>query len=345
MNSIALIAFTKRGCGLACEVSRGLAASPDYASATRSVSGPPRYAEEAGIDSYESLSVWTAEHFASDDALVFVGASGIAVRAIAPHVHDKFTDPAVVSIDEAGRFAVPLLSGHVGGANELARAVAGITGGQAVVSTATDVNGMFAVDEWAARNNLAIVERGIAKEISAALLEGRAVGFRSDFDVDWELPAGLTEGDADVGFVVSLGQASKPFAQTLHLVPKTVTVGVGCRRGTDAGVLRRAVFEVLDEANVSPAAVSMLASIDVKKDEPAIHALARAEAWGLRFYSADELAAVPGEFSSSAFVERTVGVGNVCERAACAEGAALLTGKHAGDGVTVALAFMKPELT
>ena len=108
---------------------------------------------------------------------MYVGATGIAVRAIAPYVRDKFHDPAVVSVDEAGRFVVPLLSGHVGGANELARVVAELCGGQAVVSTATDVNELFAVDEWAARRGYAIVERVIAKEISARLLEGASVGF------------------------------------------------------------------------------------------------------------------------------------------------------------------------
>ena len=344
MNSIALIAFTQKGCALARELSQGLAALPDYACAAFSVSGPPRYADEAGIGSYDSLSTWTSMHFAADDALLFVGASGIAVRAIAPHVRDKFTDPAVVSVDEAGRFAVPLLSGHVGGANDLARAVAGITGGQAVVSTATDVNNLFAVDEWAMRNGLTIVERSIAKEVSAALLDGRAVGFRADFDLDWDLPQGVTDGDAEIGFVVSLDEADGPFRHTLHLVPRVVTVGVGCRRGTDAEVLRQAVFDALGEAHVSPLAVSTLASIDVKQDEPAIRALALSEKWNLKFYSAEELAAVPGEFSSSEFVERTVGVGNVCERAACAEGAALIMGKQAGDGVTVALACRSPKV-
>ena len=340
MKSIELIAFTQKGCLLALDVARGLSKAPDYAAATYAVYGPNRFAADLGIEAYESLEDWTAAQFASADALVYIGASGIAVRAIAPHVRDKFTDPAVVSIDEAGRFAVPLLSGHVGGANELARTIAAITGGQAAISTATDVNNLFAVDEWAMRNGFSILERDVARGISAALLDGQAVGFRSDFELDWELPNGVTEGDADLGFVVSLDDTARPFSRTLHLVPRAVTIGVGCRKGTAAETLRAAVFDALHEAHVSPLAVSTLASIDVKKDEPAIHALARSEGWDLRFYTAEELAAVPGEFSSSEFVERTVGVGNVCERAACAEGGKLLMGKQAGDGVTVALAYV-----
>ena len=338
MESISFIAFTRKGCETAKALAAGLAALGGYAGARVSVCGPGRFAAGAGVDAYDDLAAWTAEHFAADDALVFVGASGIAVRAIAPHVRDKFTDPAVVSVDEAGAFAVPLLSGHVGGANELARALAGIAGGQAAVSTATDVNCVFAVDEWAARQGFAIVERDVAKEVSAALLEGKPVGFASDFDLGWELPQGVVDGAADIGFVVSLDEGAQPFPRTLHLVPRVVTVGVGCRRGTGVDALAAAVFGALSRAHVSPRAVRALASIDVKADEPAIRELAQREGWELRFYSVEELAAVPGSFDSSDFVEQTVGVGNVCERAACAAGGSLVAAKHAANGVTIAIA-------
>ena len=267
MQTIGIIAFTKAGCALAKKLADGLGLG------SGSVCGPARFADELGIDAYGSLDAWTQAHFTTDDALIFVGASGIAVRAIAPHVRDKFSDPAVVSVDEAGRFVVPLLSGHVGGANELAREVAAITGGQAAVSTATDVNGLFAVDEWAARHGFAILERSIAKEISAALLDGRPVGFRSDFELD-EKPSGVTEGAADIGFVVSLDDSAMPFPRTLHLVPRVATVGVGCRKGTDPSALEQAVADALAEANVSAKAVTAIASIDVKKDELAILELA-----------------------------------------------------------------------
>ena len=334
MQTIGIIAFTKAGCALAKKLADGLGLG------SGSVCGPARFADELGIDAYGSLDAWTQAHFTTDDALIFVGASGIAVRAIAPHVRDKFSDPAVVSVDEAGRFVVPLLSGHVGGANELARDIAVITGGQAAVSTATDVNGLFAVDEWAARHGFAILERSIAKEISAALLDGRPVGFKSDFELD-EKPSGVTEGAADIGFVVSLDDSAMPFPRTLHLVPRVATVGVGCRKGTDPSALEQAVADALAEANVSAKAVTTIASIDVKKDELAILELASKMGWSPVFYTADELAAVPGEFSSSDFVKRTVGVDNVCERAACASGGELVLGKQAGGGITVAIACVK----
>ena len=151
----AVIAFTRRGAALGRSLADALGGSLHV---------PARFAPEVGAEAYASLEGWTAWAWARADALVFVGAAGIAVRAIAPHVRDKFSDPAVVSVDEAGRFVVPLLSGHVGGANELARRVAALTGGQAAVSTATDVNGLFAVDVWARERGMAITDRVLAKE-------------------------------------------------------------------------------------------------------------------------------------------------------------------------------------
>ncbi|MDY5662273.1 MAG: precorrin-3B C(17)-methyltransferase, partial [Coriobacteriales bacterium] len=296
-----------------------------------------RLADEVGLDSFDDLGAWTGERFADSDALVFIGATGIAVRAIAPHVRDKFSDPAVVSVDEAGQFAVPLLSGHVGGANDLAREVAAAIGARAVVSTATDVNGLFAVDEWARKQGLALVERQIAKEVSACLLDGGTVGFASDIAVEGALPSGVEEGPHELGIKVGLDTADCPFAHTLHLVPRVVTVGVGCKRGTDAAALEAFVRGALANAHISPAAVARVASIDVKRDEEAVLALARTLGCEPVFYSAEQLAAVEGTFASSDFVKAAVGVDNVCERAAVAGGARLIGGKEAHEGMTVAL--------
>lgn len=120
------------------------------------------------------LRAWTALAWEASDALLFVGAAGIAVRAIAPHVASKATDPGVVVIDEAGRFAVPLLSGHLGGANELAQTVARAAGAIPVITTATDVRGVWAVDTWARRAGLAVSNPEAIKRVSARLLSGGA---------------------------------------------------------------------------------------------------------------------------------------------------------------------------
>ena len=115
-----------------------------------------------------SLAGWTALQFAQSDALVFVGAVGIAVRAIAPHCRSKASDPAVVVLDECGRFAVPVLSGHLGGANNLARALAAVCGAVPVITTATDAHGIFAVDEWAKHQNCTVLEAERIKHVSSS---------------------------------------------------------------------------------------------------------------------------------------------------------------------------------
>ena len=334
---VAFIAFTRRGYETMQNLAVNMALNSPRIGDEFTLTTTKRLADEVGLDSFDDLGVWTGERFADSDALVFIGATGIAVRAIAPHVRDKFSDPAVVSVDEAGQFAVPLLSGHVGGANDLAREVAAAIGARAVVSTATDVNGLFAVDEWARKQGLALVERQIAKEVSACLLDGGTVGFASDIAVEGALPSGVEEGPHEFGIKVGLDTADCPFAHTLHLVPRVVTVGVGCKRGTDAAALETFVRGVLANAHISPAAVARVASIDVKHDEEAVLALARALGCEPVFYSAEQLAAVEGTFASSDFVKAAVGVDNVCERAAVAGGARLIGGKEAHEGMTVAL--------
>ena len=341
---VAAVAFTRRGLGLARRIAHALEADGSVVE----LSAPERFADGAGVCVLDDLSSWVARAFERADALLFVSATGIAVRAIAPYVADKMSDPAVVCVDEAGQIAVPLLSGHVGGANRLARRIADICGGRAAISTATDVNRVFAVDEWAHEQGLVLMERDVAKRISAALLEGRQVGITSDFVLAGALPEGLVAGtDAhglELGISISYDTSEEPFASTLHLVPRTVVAGIGCKRDTPVERIAALVGRCLDEAHVAPAAIYAIASIDVKADEQGLRAFAAQCGCELRLYGASELQAVPGDFSSSEFVLRMVGVDNVCERAACVGGQTLLLPKRSGDGVTVALAASDPHL-
>ena len=323
--TVRIIAFTRRG----AELGRKLAAALGGA-----LYAPARFAADAGAEPVSALAAWTAARWEDSDALVFVGAAGIAVRAVAPHVRDKFTDPAVVSVDEEGRFAVPLLSGHVGGANELALRVAELTGGQAAVSTATDVNGLFAVDVWAKGNGLVITDRALAREVSAALLEGKAVGFASDWG--HPCPAGLTQGPAEIGVWVTARTGAGPFSRTLRLAPKGLILGVGCRRGTERAAIEEAAAEAL--AGYEPLAVAAVATIDLKKDEPGLLAFCAARGLPLLTFSAGELSAVAGDFTPSDFVKGVTGVDNVCERAAAAAGGRIVVPKLAKNGVTASVA-------
>ena len=185
-----------------------------------------------------SLAEWSSAQFVQSDALIFVGAAGIAVRAIAPHCKSKTTDPAVVVVDECGRFAVPILSGHLGGANDLARAIATVCGAVPVITTATDAHGIFAVDEWAKHQNCMVLEPERIKLVSGKLLAGQPVYYRADFPVTGTVPAGLFPADPPekADFALTLC----PTGQALHLVPRIGVLGIGCKRGTSADTLEAA---------------------------------------------------------------------------------------------------------
>lgn len=277
------------------------------------------------------------------DALVFVGSCAIAVRQIAPHVRDKQSDPAVLCVDELARFVIPLLSGHIGGANALALQLANLLGATPVVTTATDIRGRFSVDAWAAKNGFAMEDIHCAKLVSAAILEGD-IPLCSDFPVAGGYPDGVVPGEAgDLGILLSW-RIREPFRRTLRLIPKVLRLGLGCRRGVSAGQLRAAVESVLEAERLDIRAVRDAASIDLKREEPGLLQFCRENGWPVRFYSAGELAAVPGEFTPSRFVREVAGVDNVCERAAMADADRLLVKKTAVDGVTVAVGLKNLEV-
>ena len=296
----------------------------------------------------EFLSQWTGKMFAEKRAMIFVSATGIAVRAIAPWIRDKMTDPPVVTVDEGAQFVIPLLSGHVGGANELARHIADWLEAVPVITTATDVNGKFAVDLFASAYHMTITDRKEAKNISAAVLEGKQIGVFSDLPIK-KLPDGFVmDRWCEENICITVKDPSFPEkkASYLRLVPRAVVLGVGCRRGTDPEFMKEKVFALLKEHGIDPAAVKAIASVDVKQDEPAVLGLKQVfdgeclhQPCEQRFYTPEQLNQVPGDFKESTFVKKQIGVGNVCERSACAAGGKLLVEKQAGDGITLAAAL------
>jgi len=289
------------------------------------------------------LAAWAADAFSTHEALVFIGAVGIAVRAIAPHIRAKTRDPAVVVLDETGTYAIPILSGHLGGANDLALALARELGALPVVTTATDLHGSFAVDSWARRQGLQVVNPQRIKWISARILAGETVRLKSLYPIAGSPPAQVVFADEDYDILV--GHRSRGRSEALRLVPACVTAGIGCRRGTTEEAVSAAVEEALRKSGCHPAALRDAASIDLKADEPGLLAFCAGRGISLHTYRAEELAGVAGSFSSSAFVRRTTGVDNVCERAAVlACGGRLISRKEALNGVTVALALREPAL-
>lgn len=302
---------------------------------------------------------WTREQFAWADAILFIGACGIAVRHIAPYIKSKKKDPAVIVTDECGKFVISLLSGHLGGANELTGQIAELLGAISVVTTATDLHHCFAVDVFARKNKCEIFQMQAAKDVSAALLAGKKVGFYSDFPWEGSLPEGLVRCDKNgkpfdekgtvnenaepfsTGVAVTVYKDRKPFSLTTSVVPKNLVLGMGCRRGKDAEGILDAAWNALQTAGVYKQAVSKLVSIDLKKEEEGLKKLS--EAWEIPFltYSEEELSKVPGEFHASSFVKSVTGVDNVCERSAVlgSDYGSLIQRKIGRDGVTTALAM------
>ena len=288
-----------------------------------------------------TLSEWAQQHIPAAEALIFIGAAGIAVRTIAPYIKSKTVDPAVIVLDEKGNYVIPLLSGHIGGANELALWISEKIMAVPVLTTATDVNHKFAVDVFAKKNHLWISSMKLAKEVSARILQ------------DEELPLGCGDGCPDVGhenrqllfqncedgkkatFWIRLGEG-----EYLHLVPAAITLGIGCRKGTAPDVIERVVSQMLRENGIFPQGVEQIASIDLKREEPGI--LQLAQKWKLPFvtYSSEQLKAVKGEFTASPFVQQVTGVDNICERSAVlgSRMGELIVRKQAQDGVTAACA-------
>ena len=331
-EGIAFLAFTDRGEALAEKLAKVLGG------------------ETARAGEGVSLGSWTEAAFREKTALVYVGAVGIAVRAIAPFVKHKAEDPAVLAVDETGRYVIPLLSGHLGGANALARELAAVTGGEAVITTATDLHGVFAVDLWAKKQNMAVRQPERIKTVSAKLLAGRTVLLDCRWTIRGAAPENVrvlqngntreeansdTEGEeADV--LVDYYDAA---FTALQLVPHILHLGIGCRKGISEEALETGLDRFCRERSILPEAIRSAASIDLKSGEEGLLRFCGKHGWPIRFYTAEELGRAEGSFSGSDFVRSVAGVDNVCERAAVLKsGGKLRETKYAQDGVTFALA-------
>lgn len=330
---IYIAVFTEKGLALGKTLAKGLGDTFVFA--------PERFAGEGVAAFGGPIQQWTGNAFQQVKGLIFIGACGIAVRAIAPFLRGKEQDPAVIAVDQKGKFAIPLLSGHLGGANQLARQISALCGAVPVITTATDMEGIFAVDVWAKENNVSLLDVPLIKEISSRLLAGEAVGLACDFPVK-HLPEGFISGPCQAGISISLEEGNRPFPITLRLVPRILFLGIGCRKGVLAGDLEAFVEKILESAKVSRQALAGVCTVELKRNEPGL--LLFCEKWGLPLYtfSPQALMEIPGEFHSSPFVAQVTGADNICERAAAAGSKGkLFSSRQAENGITIALAIQE----
>lgn len=356
-SRIAIMAVTAKGAALGQQVAAQLRQSGD------AVVCYEKSGRESGDEAivYTSLKPMMEEIFNGYDRLLFIMATGIVVRMIAPYVVHKSSDPAVVVMDEGAHHVISLLSGHLGGANEWTAEIAQIAGADPVITTATDVNGLPAPDVLARKLGLAVDDFTDLRHVNAAIVAGEPVRYYldtslSEFETYREqamaygikvvlfdgaayqgddLPRSngdkanriqrtdsvKSTGDNECEIVVRIIITDRMMTVAgtrLFLRPKTMTVGIGCRRDTPAEMIEAAVLDSLANLGRSPKSVYGAASVIVKADEKGLLAAMKRLGWPIQFYTQEEMKPLiaAADIEESNFVKQTIGVGNVCETTA-----------------------------
>lgn len=300
----------------------------------------------------ETVKACVDTYFGQVDAIVFVTASGIAVRSVAEHLAHKSEDPAIVCMDECGKHVISLVSGHAGGANALTQMLADVMWATPVITTATDVEGRFSIDDYAREHNLVVTDWAKAKAISTEVLatgaepvwieepvvtqgeekgaceickelkstgidgcENRVDGCENEID-GCKNRVDVKRLQIGSHQVIITPKGVPVDAQTLQLIPRCIVAGVGCKKGTSADKIEHAVQEAFAKAGLRMEALCAVASIDLKKEEAGLLEFCETRNVPFETYVAEELQAVPGTYSASEFVSGVTGVDNVCERSA-----------------------------
>jgi len=349
--TIAVIAITRHGIALA---ERVVAALP---SAAR-LFAPEKFRLEAeqaapgAVQCYEGkLGDQMPALWAHVDSIIAIVSVGAVVRLIAPHLKNKATDPAVVVMDEAGQFVIPVLSGHTGGANALADHLATLLGATPVLTTASDVRATLAVDllgrelGWrieATHDEIVRASAAMVNDLPVALVQeagspdwwqGHANGRSGPRPANVTLFARLEEVEMKhFETVLWVSHRRNPVLPGMIVYrPPRLSVGVGCDRNTPVETLQRVLDEALLLARADRADIVTVASIDLKADEPGLCALAERQGWRIQFYPAEQLAKIVVP-NPSETVRRHTGTPSVSEAAALMGGGTLIVEKHKGRG-------------
>lgn len=306
--------------------------------------------------SFSSLKPHIEQLWKDYDRILFIMATGIVVRMIAPFIKHKSEDPAILVMDEGGHFVISLLSGHLGGANEWTSEVAIITGATPVITTATDVNQLPAPDVLARKIGAKVEDFSMLIKVNAAIVNGETVKYYLDSTLADDFEQAVQAHQVD--YVLFHPEEPFPWGEepkvvitdrtidcigvTLVLRPPTMTVGIGCRRDTPKELILSAVAESLQNVRRSPLSVKGAASVIVKADEIGLLEAMEALKWPIQFYTQEEMAPCieEAQIIESNFVKQTIGVGNVCETTALllAQGQELLQHKTIFPRTTVAIA-------
>lgn len=352
--NLAVIAVTRRGTELGLRISKILKACGGHEVAVFTMPDLARDIEGA-IPLEVPPGKIIGDIFNRYRGLVMIMALGIVIRLLAPYVRDKKTDPAVVVLDEGGNFVISALSGHSGGANDLARLLAGGLGAVAVITTATDVNGVPAVDVLARDLQMIPSPPEAVKLFNAALARGEHLDLYSEYKLPLRSTNCLSirpweELGRETGYRRIIVTAMDPFpaaATDLLLRPRNLVVGVGCKRGTYYGDVLKEIKKTLQLAGRSLLSVMALATIGMKTNEEGLIKASAEMGVPLLGFSAGEINTAIDRYglSKSDLVMQKMGVGGVCEPAAllaCRQGS-LLAPKRKCQGIALAVAEEESE--
>ncbi len=284
------------------------------------------------------------------DAIIAIMASGILIRSIAPLVESKVTDPAILNIDDNGNFVISTLSGHLGGANELAHKISGLIDATPVITTSTDVNKKLGIDVLAKDLYLTIDNTKEILYFNKAILEGNELSFtinpNKNFDYLFEY---LNNNTLEID--LSIYYSSKISVDEIHveidehkiiLKEKKIVVGIGCRRGKECEKIYDGLKKSLDDLNILPSRVNMLTSAEIKKDEKGILELSDKLEIPVEFVKIDKLKLFESrDVTKSDFVYSKFGIYGVCEPSALIMAgfdSKLIYKKTSYDGVTISIA-------
>ena len=277
------------------------------------------------------------EAFQCYDGIVFISSVGIAVRLSAPYLQSKISDPAIVVVDDLGRYSISLVSGHLGGANQLAAELGDLLGCQPVITTASDGRDIEAIDMFAKRKGLFIESMEDAKRLTAMMLEGKDLLLASEIPAELGYHKLSNTAYEGVILVSSKASAGSPLPYCV-LRPRNMTVGIGCRRGKSKEEILKAIQTVCQDNDISMRSIKTVATVDVKQDEAGILEACREMNWELVIFNREQLREVEHLFAASSFVKSQIGVASVCEPCACLAGGQLIVPKTALEGITIAIA-------
>lgn len=346
---IAIIAITRNGARLGARLREGFAGADLFV--LRKFAGQ---AGKGAVVFGGELHGVVREQWRTYEGFVFVMATGIVVRLIAPLIESKNLDPAVVVMDDTGKYAISLLSGHLGGANELATRCAFITGAREVITTATDANGLPSFDMLAKENGWLIDDLGRVKLLNSLLLDDEVIAVVDGTGLvrPWfhgrgrllfhdTFVAALRSGAKGILFVTnSIIPPQLQSERLLVLRPRNIILGIGCNSGTGADEIGEVAAGELKRLFLSPVSIRCIATTEAKREEAGLIAFAERLGVPLQFYASAELNGVVVPSPPSPHAQKAIGAMGVAEPAAllASGGGRLILKKVKSGNVTLAIA-------